>query len=229
MLSSPENEILAKACDALYKFASKGQSFCNELCFALISFQQQFTILQFLSIEIFLSPQRCRSFGGFSEISVQLVLAVIKKSCSLHQGNFYNFVGELCLIELVLNITQICFFYEQLICSWERILFICYSLKLLYQCRNFKLQLSMKRTSQLFSVIFTQSCYVGISVQVIHWRLLSLLYQAYFCISWESNKSLRFQIFQNSLYNPQLNIMFKVLRRQTTVYQRLKFMQHIIS
>lgn len=31
MLSSPEEEVLAKACDALYKFASKGGSFCSEL------------------------------------------------------------------------------------------------------------------------------------------------------------------------------------------------------
>lgn len=67
-------------------------------------------IVSFSSIEILLSPQRhLLKFGevGF-EMSIQPVVAVIKKFCSLREGNFHNFGGEFyiyCLIELVLNIT----------------------------------------------------------------------------------------------------------------------------
>lgn len=52
----------------------------------------------------------------------------------------------LCLIELGLNITQVCFVMSNRPASGKEFSFLCYSLKFLYQCSYFKVQFSKKVT-----------------------------------------------------------------------------------
>lgn len=98
----------------------------------------------------------CQGFEGFLKYLSNLYLQLYRSPVVCVKEIFIillqNFI--LCLIELGLDITQICFVMSNRPASGKEFSFLCYTSRLLYQCSYLKVQFSMKITFQPVSVIF---------------------------------------------------------------------------